>query len=236
MTGLPHRILAIGAHPDDVEIYCAGTLARFRRSGAEVHVAVVCRGDRGGAVPPEPLAKERQAEARAAAAILGATPHFLGLADGEVGLEAEHSMLFLELVRRVRPDLLLTHGPTDYHDDHVRTGKLALTASWQGSNPGYETADPPLGGPVPVLYFDNLAGIAFEPTHLIDVSDFMDIKARMFDCHRTQIARSATGRHRLQDVAEAMARLRGEQCGVRHAEGFAAALEYGRRRPEPIFP
>lgn len=232
----PARVLAIGAHPDDIEIYCAGTLARFIAIGTLVDVATVCRGDRGGAVPPEELALLRREEATAAAKELGATPHFLGLPDGEVSDEPATRDQFLELLRSTRPELILTHGPTDYHDDHVRVGEWVVKAAWQAANPGYSTRSPALRAPVPVFYFDNLAGIAFEPTHYVDITDHFAIKGRMFACHTSQIARSSDGRHRLVEPTEVLARLRGLQCGVRYAEAFRPVFQFGRSRAEPVFP
>src|SRR5262245_53123921 len=113
---LPQRVLAIGAHPDDIELSCAATLAKFIRAGSYVHLAVACRGDRGGASGPDAaLAARRADEARGAAAILGAPVDFLGLGDAEVQDTPETRLLFLRLLRAVRPDLVITHAPTDYH-------------------------------------------------------------------------------------------------------------------------
>lgn len=231
----PTRILAIGAHPDDAEIYWAGALARFVAAGAEVHLATVCRGDRGGAVPPLELAAMRKFEATEAAKILGGHAHFLDLDDGGVDESEPVRDLFLSLLRRTRPELVITHSPTDYHDDHVKVAKVTWKTSWQAATAAYATAEPVLPKPPALFYADNLASIGFEPTHLVDISSQWPIKERMFGCHASQIARSATGRHRLHGTAEAMARLRGEQAGVAYAEGFRPALDFGRRAIEPVF-
>src|SRR5690242_7412531 len=109
MAGLPKRVLAVGAHPDDIELSCAGTLARFLQAGSAVHLAVACRGEKGGAAPPEELAARREAEARRAAGLLGAPVSFLGLGDGDVYDNVPTRLLFLDLLRRTRPELVLTH-------------------------------------------------------------------------------------------------------------------------------
>jgi LmbE family N-acetylglucosaminyl deacetylase len=234
---LPKRVLALGAHPDDIELTCAATLARFLRAGATVHMAVACRGDRGGSSGPDPaLGQLRADEARRAAAILGASIDFLDLGDSEVEDDPETRRRVIVLLRSVRPDLIITHAPSDYHADHVRVGELASKCAWFAASPGHETGQPPLDTTPTVVYMDNVAGINFEPTHLVDVTDTIDIKRRMLACHESQLNRPDSGISRLEELAETLARLRGFQCGVAYAEGFRPALLWGRRRPEPIFP
>lgn len=235
--GLPRRVLAIGAHPDDIELACAGTLAKFILAGVAVQLAVACRGDRGGSAGIDPeLAARRREEARSAAAILGAPISFLDLGDAAVGDTTEVRGRFLALLRRARPELVITHGPDDYHDDHVRVGELATTCSWFAASAGHDTGEAPLDRPPAVMYMDNLAGIACEPTHLVDISATIEVKRRMLACHRSQVSRRDGGIHRLDELAETLARLRGFQAGVSHAEGFRPAMLWGRRRVEPMFP
>jgi LmbE family N-acetylglucosaminyl deacetylase len=229
-SGLPRRVLAIGAHPDDLELSCAGTLVRFVDAGAEVEMAVACRGDRGG--DPE----VRACEARRAAAILGVPIHLLGFGDGEIQANPEHRLPFLRLLREARPDLVITHAPNDYHADHAATSELVAQACWMAASARRETGQPPLEAPPTLVYMDNLAGIDSEPTHLVDVSSSMETKRAMLACHESQVRREDGSVSRLIDLAETLARLRGFQCGVAHAEGFRACLLWGRRRAEPLFP
>lgn len=239
MSALPRSVLALGAHPDDIELLCAGTLARFREAGSAVQLAVACRGDRGGPAAAEgsaALAERRKAEAERAAALLDAHVLFLGLGDGEVYDTPETRTRFIELFRIVQPELVITHGPTDYHDDHVRVGELAAKCAWFAASAGHQTAHPPLEAPPALVYMDNLAGIAFEPTHLVDITDTIELKRQMLACHSSQLARSDGGVHELEELAETLARLRGFQAGVPYAEGFRPALLWGRRRVEPLFP
>jgi LmbE family N-acetylglucosaminyl deacetylase len=236
-TALPRRVLAIAAHPDDIELSCAGTLARYLRAGSAVHLAIACRGDRGGATGPDPaLAGRRADEARRAAELLGAPLEQLGLGDADVPVTLETRTALIRLMRAVRPELIITHGPTDYHDDHVRVGHLSTHCAWFAASPGHDTGQPPLEAPPALVYMDNVAGINFEPTHLVDITETMDLKRRMLACHQSQLGRDDSGISRIEDLAETLAKLRGFQCGVRYAEGFRAALLWGRRRPEPIFP
>jgi LmbE family N-acetylglucosaminyl deacetylase len=237
MTGLAKRVLAIAAHPDDIEMTCAGTLARFRDAGSAVHLAVASRGDKGGsAASAEELAARRQQEARQAAELLGAPISFMGLADAEVRDEPRTRLSFLNLLRQTQPELILTHDPKDYHEDHRQVSSLVVNASWFAASPGHETDLPPLPQPPAVVFVDTIAGIDFEPTHLVDVTETFALRQQMLACHASQIARADSGMNQLRELSETLARLRGFQCGVRYAEGFRPYLGFGRRRPEPLLP
>jgi LmbE family N-acetylglucosaminyl deacetylase len=236
---LPRRVLAVGAHPDDIELSCAGTLGQFLQAGSEVMLAVVTRGDRGGpADSADDLAATRRREAERSAAMLGAQVEFLGFGDGEVRDTPEGRRPLIDVLRRVRPDLVITHGPTDYHADHVAVCRLMEAASWFSASTGHVSVgnESPLDRPPALVYMENLAGVGFEPTHLVDITTTMELKRRMLACHVSQLARGDTGMSVLEEMAETLARLRGIQCGVRFAEGFRPALLWGRRTAEPIFP
>jgi LmbE family N-acetylglucosaminyl deacetylase len=235
--GLPRRVLAVGAQSDDIEVACAGTLVRFRDAGSEVTVAVACSGDHKGA-PAEAavLAALRQEEAEQAAMVLGAAIEFLDIGDAGLGDDPASRQRLASLLRRVRPDLVITHGPTDYHADHVAIGRLVASATWFAASPGHVTAEPPLDRPPALFFMDNLAGVDFKPTHLVDVSSTIGVKRRMLACHASELTRSDSGLSQLEVLAETLTRLRGYQCGVSHAEGFRPAPFWGRRVPEPVFP
>lgn len=235
--GLPRRVLAIGAHPDDIELLCAGTLARFLNAGSSVHLAVATRGDRGGSDGPSPaLADRRRAEAEAAAAILGAPIDFLGFGDAEVFDTSEARSRFVALIRKAKPDLILTHDPDDYHVDHVRVSDLTATASWSAASGGHISDEPPLDRPPTLLYMDTIAALKFDPSHYVDISDVFELKQRMLACHASQTARNDGGIHALAELAEVQSRLRGFQVGVRYAEAFRPAPLWGRTRPGPLLP
>src|SRR5437763_15808493 len=120
---MPRTVLSVLAHPDDAEFLCAGTLIRLQREhGFEVHIASMTPGDCGSAdLGPLEIARARRAEGAAAAALLGATYHCLEEHDllivyGERTLEK-----VTRLLRLVRPDIVLTHSPSDYMVDHEVT-------------------------------------------------------------------------------------------------------------------
>lgn len=236
-NGLPRRVLAIAAHPDDIEWSCAGTLALFRQQGAAVGIAIACRGDLGGS-GAENLAATRRDEASRSAAIIGAEIFFFGQPDASIRDDAATREHFLWTIRSFNPDLILTHSPTDYHHDHRVVSQLATDCSWFAASPGHRTDPPttPVRQPVPIMYFDNLAGMDFQPTHLVDISSVIETKQAMLRCHQSQLNRTDSGMDLLEEMAMTLSKLRGMQCNVRYAEGFAACGRFGRRMPEPIFP
>jgi LmbE family N-acetylglucosaminyl deacetylase len=130
------RVLAVGAHPDDLEISCGGTLVRYLRRGDEVVMAHAANGDKGSYVhTAEETAIIRDAEARRAAEIAGASYVALGLVDGDIiASDREQRALVVDLVRQARPDLIITHQPDDYHSDHNDLSKLVIEPD-PGSQP-----------------------------------------------------------------------------------------------------
>ena len=127
------RVLAVGAHPDDLDFGAAATLAGFRAAGLHIELCIVTDGDAGGfdSEGPEAMTARRHAEQRAAAAVVGAAEvHFLGERDGH--LEPDHGVRrkLVALMRRVRPDVVLsTHPERDWermqaaHPDHLACGE-----------------------------------------------------------------------------------------------------------------
>lgn len=228
----PLRILAIHAHPDDVEFQCAGTLALLRRAGHEVTIATMTPGDCGSREHgPEAIAALRRQEARAAAELLGAAYVCLEFRDLSIVIDNDAKRRVTEAVRRARPDLVLTAPPRDYMDDHEATSHLVRDACFNASCPNYATRqwDPaPATERIPHLYYmDCVEGIdmwgqSAPPHFYIDVSDVFELKARMLACHESQRA-WLRAQHGIDEYVEAQrrwSRRRGEACGVDHAEGF----------------
>src|SRR5436309_5944591 len=152
----PLRILAIGAHPDDADIKAGGTAAKWRAGGHEVKLVSLTDGGAGHQTLRRPeLADRRRAEARAAGAVIGATYEVWDLPDGELEPNLEARRRVIRLIRSFRPDLLLTHRPTDYHPDHCAAGLLVRDAAYLVTVPAV-CADTPhlLASPV-ILYFSD---------------------------------------------------------------------------------
>jgi LmbE family N-acetylglucosaminyl deacetylase len=203
------RILALGAHPDDIEIFMFGTLAAYAAQGAELTFAIATDGAKGGKSDPTVLARIRREEATAAAALIGATPRFLDFPDGELVADASLIGALKALIRETGPDLAITHAPNDYHADHRALSDGVRIAASFG---------------VPVLHADTMGGTGFSPTHYVDISAHADIKARAIRMHRSQDP------DRFVDGARTQNLFRAGQCNG--AQGaLAEAFRF-----EPTFP
>jgi LmbE family N-acetylglucosaminyl deacetylase len=146
------RALALGAHPDDVELQAGGTLAAWAGQGVHVELACFTAGEKGSPDPaadPDALAAVRRAEAQAAAAVLGAAGvHFLGAVDGELEVTMALRLAVARLVRTVRPDVVLGHDPWRrwlLHPDHRAAGLLTVDGVVAARDPLYRV---PTGAPL----------------------------------------------------------------------------------------
>jgi LmbE family N-acetylglucosaminyl deacetylase len=233
------NVLAVGAHPDDLEILCGGTLARYVQEGHAVVMCHVSRGDRGSFVhTSEEIASIRDREAKRAAEICGAEHATLGLSDGEIDAsDPAQKRLMIDLVRRVRPDVIITHAANDYMGDHNETSKLVFECSFHATLPLFETGERHHSLVAPIYYMDTLAGLGFQPTEYVDVSAVIDTKAAMLEAHETQLTWLRD--HDGVDVVEqmkAVTRFRGFQCGVQYAEGFTPCLTWLRPTTRRLLP
>ena len=132
------RVLALMAHPDDIEITCAGTLLLLKAAGWDVHVATMTAGDLGSSTLSGPvISRIRRREAAAAAAILGAGYTCLGFKDLTIALAERPKRIVAGLLRQVRPDLLITHPPRDYMGDHEETSRLVREAAFASTMPNW---------------------------------------------------------------------------------------------------
>ena len=232
----PVRVLALHAHPDDIEFQCAGTLALLGAAGCHLTLATMTPGDCGSmdrdAVT---IAAVRRAEAAEAAALLGADYVCLEFRDMAVFNDDESRRRVVEAIRRANPDLILTAPPVDYHADHEATSLLVRDACFGVTLPNYKTRQwepaPPMAH-IPHLYFVAPTG-GVDRDHrpvasdfFIDVSPHADLKRRMLACHASQ-RDWLLQQHGIDEYLEALARWdteRGQAIGVLAAEGFRQYL------------
>ncbi|HEX4741024.1 MAG TPA: PIG-L family deacetylase [Caulobacteraceae bacterium] len=222
-------ILAIQAHPDDVETLASGALAIAAAAGARITIVTMTAGECGTvAVNPAETAAVRQAEAAAAAALIGASYSCAGFPDLAVFNDDASRRRTTEVVRWARPDIVITAAPEDYHPDHEATSVLVRDACFAASAPAYRTGEAEPLSAIPHLYFMDPIGLRrrdgtpIAAEFAVDVSELMDLKRRMLEAHESQKTWLAK-QHGMTDFAagmEAQARRRGRDFGVGAAEGF----------------
>ena len=158
------NILAIGCHPDDVEINCAGTLAKCVNRGDKVIVCHACNGNMGHEViMPDELRNVRAAEAKKAGSLAGIEVITCDIGDLLAnGGDLSQRDKVIEVIRYAQPDLIITHAPSDYMCDHVALSRLVFDASFAASVPHYGTGA--ASKVTPLYYMDNLGGHGFVPT------------------------------------------------------------------------
>lgn len=219
------KILAIGAHPDDVEILCGGTLAIYARRGDDVAICHFCTGDKGGDISntsSEKLAKIRRREAIEAANLIGAKSMCGGIPDDEAVVDFKSRMKMVDIIRQVNPDVVFTHPPDDYLSDHTNVSRLVFEAIGIASSSMSKT-NYPCTSTIPVLYYmDTVAGINFNPLEYVDISETLDIKIKMVLKMNSQLDwLKETYKYDLMDIIKTTAKFRGFQANVFLAEAFA---------------
>lgn len=223
------RILAIGAHPDDVEILCSGTLALCAERGDEVFIAIATNGDVGSGEPDavaEEIAQTRHEEAKASASLIGASLIWMGFHDEFLEDNRETRERFIDAIREARPDVMLIHSEDDYHPDHRLAGKIARDCRIPVSVPLVRTALPPTEIPTAFI-MDTVLGRNFEPEFFVDVSSVIEKKKAMLRSHESQAAWIAhVFDAEITTNMEIQGRFRGAQAGVEYAESFRALRDW----------
>jgi LmbE family N-acetylglucosaminyl deacetylase len=141
---MPKQVaIAIGAHPDDIEFYMAGTLLLLKQAGYEIHYLNVASGNCGSTEYSVAMTRSiRNAEARSAAKILGAHFHTNLTDDLEILYDLNLLRGLAGIIREVKPNILLTHSPQDYMEDHTNTCRLAVTAAFTRGMRNFKSTPP----------------------------------------------------------------------------------------------
>lgn len=216
-------VLAVGAHPDDVELGCGGTLAALVARGQRVGILDLTRGEMGTRGTPE----ARAAEAAEAARILGALfRETLDLGDGGLKTDREAELAVVDVVRRRRPRLVLAPLPSDRHPDHVRAGRLASDAAFYAGLRALVTGVP-AHRPQQVVYYPST--YVAELSFLVDVSAAFDTKLRAIRAFRSQFhdpgstePETFISSKAFLDGVVGRAQAFGRLSNVAYAEGFVA--------------
>ena len=186
------KILAIGAHPDDIEIFMFGLLKKLKIRGDFIWLAIATDGCQGGNLPKQELVKIRKKEAISGLSELG-KPYFLNLPDGKLGDDLNHKEKVRNLINKIKPDLIITHDKEDYHSDHKILSKIVSEIA---------------GHYIPIIYSETMMGINFIPNYYIDITDVFEIKKKAVMSHLSQKPK------RFVDLIKIMNGYRSAQCNA----------------------
>jgi LmbE family N-acetylglucosaminyl deacetylase len=194
------RILAIGAHPDDVEIGCGGTLIKYAKQRHDVSLLVMTLGTGGGD------GAIRQQEQEASARILQ-IPQLLWGDYPDTAIPLNRSLIQrLEVtIRQIAPDFIFVHHPDDTHQDHRHLATCTVTATRYSRN---------------VLFYEGPTTQNFSPSVFVDIDTQLPGKIAALEAHASQVERTNIEGLSIVDIARASAHFRGIQGRVKNAEGF----------------
>lgn len=228
----PPRILAIHAHPDDIEFQCAGTLALLKRQGCAIAMVSMTAGDCGSAdLGPEEIAAVRRREAQAAADLLGAEYHCGEFHDLAFDVDTDSRRRVTELVRKARPDIVITAPPIDYMTDHEVTSRLVRDACFCAPVPSFKTHQWDPAEPLPriphLYYVDPIEGVdwfgrSVPYDFVVDISETFELKLQMLACHDSQRSwlRAQHGMDEYLESCRRWSAKRGQEIAVPFGEAF----------------
>jgi LmbE family N-acetylglucosaminyl deacetylase len=235
------KILAVGAHPDDVEFMCAGTLKLLKDKGYKIYICIFSGGDVGSAVEKqENIIRIRRQESIDAASLLEAVLYPLGELDLQIEFNDKTKRKITEIVRTVDPLIVFTHAHEDYVMDHEITSRLVRHGCFSAPIPNYfsEAVLPqPVTSKTPYLYYwsplegRNIYGDFVPQRIYVDISETVEFKAKMLACHKSQRDwMSELGMDSYIDGMRNTAKLYGEASGFGNAEGFIQHVGTGHPR------
>jgi LmbE family N-acetylglucosaminyl deacetylase len=194
------NVLAIGAHPDDIEYGCGGTLALYAEKGHDVFLFVASDGGRGGA------SEVRQREQQDSALVLGAREVFWGgYPDTEVPLSRELIVAVEAVMRRVTPTMIFVNFPDDTHQDHRNLAQATVSATRYVPN---------------FLFYEVPSTQNFAPTCYASIDKVLDRKLAALEAHRSQVTKTNVEDLTILELAVSCANFRGIQARVKYAEAF----------------
>lgn len=233
----PLDLLAVGAHPDDVEISCGGTLAAAAAQGLAAGILDLTRGELATNGTPE----IRAAEAADAARILGVRGRWnAGLPDGAIHAhDPEQVRRAVEWIRKLSPDVLVVHYPRDRHPDHVAAAELMDRAIYLAGLRRFHAEGNPFR---PRVRYHFASRIGFAPSFVVDVTTSWEAKRGSILAHKSQVTRQAPearptplNREGFLDFVESRARHYGGMIGVLYGEPFHTTEPIGVRALDAIF-
>lgn len=240
------RILFIGAHPDDFECYCAGTFLKYHKQGGhELFVAIATNGNIGSFQEKDQkrLAEIRRQEALNSCAMIDAKLIWMNFNDEYLIDSEEVRNAFIDAVREAKPDLIFTtYRHADYNPDHEITGYMAFIARINATIPLIKTAHEPHTKIPPMFYCPPTGHFwNFKPDYFVDISEEIEMKKKMWDCHVSQGIDQWGGDMFGCDAFEGMMHgcgLMGFQIGTKYAEAFELCKTWpiGSTAPHKLLP
>lgn len=242
----------MGAHPDDVEFICSGTLSLLRMAGCEIHVATLTLGDAGSfEFPAAEIRQIRRLEAIRSCELLGASYHYVGFSDFRIFYDDISHRRVTSLIREVDPWIVFTHPPSDYLIDHEATSRLVRNACFAGPVPNYDTSSftqKRAASEIPYLFYAHplegvdIYGREAVPHFYVDISDQLKLKEKLLACHESQ-RNWLKEHHGMDEYLENMRRWGRQQaehaseiCGrkIKLAEGYCQHLGHAYPKDNPL--
>ena len=194
------NILAIGAHPDDIELGCAGTLLKYIKSGHNVYLFVLCAGSKGG----EP--QGRRDEQINATKIMGAKELIWGdWKDTEFSVTNENVVYVENVIKKIQPDEIYVNYFDDSHQDHRALAQCVISATRYAKR---------------VLFYEDYTSHNFDPDIFVDIKSVLDEKINLMTAFESQMLKDTPDSQTMLENIKSVARFRGFQAKIKYAEGF----------------
>ena len=200
--------MAIGAHPDDIELFMLGTLLSYKARDDEVFVAVATDGAAGKVLGFSDLANTRKLETEKGLHFFG-KPYFFNFPDGKLSVSDNALNKIRNYIYSISPDIIITHAPEDYHPDHVALSNLVKSA---------------VGFFCPILFADTLMGVNFIPDYYIDITPYFSKKRSAILEHKSQ------NPEKFVEACELQNRFRAAQSNLKSGN-YAEAFRHQRSFP-----
>ncbi len=195
------KVLAIGAHPDDIEVGCAGTLMKYSKDGHEIFLLIITEGHKGGDAK---LRKEEQY--KAAEVLKPKEVMWAGYKDTELSPNMNELIHDIETVlNKIQPDFTFTNFGDDTHQDHRALSRATVSATRYIKN---------------VIFYETPTTLDFSPTVFVDIKETIEQKVAMLLAHKSQVMKTNIEGLSIVDAARSTAMFRGIQGRVQYAEGF----------------
>lgn len=190
LTPGKRTVLCIGAHPDDSEFRCCGTMAKFSKMGDKIYLMSTTDGSAGHhKLTRSEIHARRKVEAEKSASVIHAKSIFLDVPDGELEANLQIRSLLIHAIREIQPDIIITNRLNDYHPDHRYTAQLVQDASYMLMVPNVVPEVPALRYVPVILYWGDLFNkpVPFKPDMVIDVDEQLSTKISMLMHHESQM-------------------------------------------------